>query len=115
MADFQNLQIWQKSMQLTVAVYKLVRLLPKEENYGLSDQMRRASVSIPSNIAEGYSRNSDREFLHFLNIANGSRAELQTQLLLCVQLEYLTEKQISAVKEQCEEIGRMITALRKKL
>ena len=80
--SYQDLLVWQKSVELCVEIYKLVKLLPKEEMYGLSDQMRRAVVSIPSNIAEGYTRKSTNEYLNFLSIANGSRTELETQLLI---------------------------------
>ena len=77
--SFQDLIIWQKAMDLVIEVYNLVKELPKEEQYALSDQMRRAAVSIPSNIAEGQSRNSTKEFIQFLSVAKGSNAELQTQ------------------------------------
>ena len=79
---YKQLIVWQKAMDLTVQIYRLVKLLPKEELYALSDQMRRAAVSIPSNIAEGQSRYSNKEFIQFLNIAKGSNAELFTQLLI---------------------------------
>ena len=75
---FQDLIVWQESMQLAKEIYKLVKLLPSEEQYALSDQMRRAAVSIPSNIAEGQARNSTKEFIQFLYIAKGSNAELLT-------------------------------------
>ena len=74
-------------------IYKLVKFLPKEEKFALSDQMRRAAVSVPSNIAEGYERNSDKEFINFLVIARGSRAELETQLYICVRQGYITQQQ----------------------
>ena len=80
--SYRELIVWQKSMELAEKVYLLVKALPKEETYALSDQMRRAAVSIPSNIAEGHARQSQKEFLQFLCIARGSRAELETQLLL---------------------------------
>ena len=91
---FKDLIVWQKSMALTKEIYVLVKRLPKEELYALSDQMRRAAVSIPSNIAEGQGRTSPKEFAHFLSIANGSKAELETQLLLCVELGYLESQEI---------------------
>ncbi len=95
-------------MQLVTDVYKLVKLLPKEETYALSDQMRRAAVSIPSNIAEGQKRSSDRDFAHFLSLANGSCGELETQLILANRLEMLTMEQVQPVIDQCEEIERML-------
>lgn len=77
--SIQDLIVWQKAMDLVIEVYNLVKELPKEEQYALSDQMIRAAVSIPSNIAEGQSRNSTKEFIQFLSVAKGSNAELQTQ------------------------------------
>ena len=91
-AGYQELKVWQKSMDLAEVVYDLIKLLPKSELYALSDQMRRASVSIPSNIAEGQQRRSSKEFLTFLSVARGSLAELETQLLLCVRLNFLTNE-----------------------
>ena len=81
--NYKDLIVWQKSMSLAVKIYQIVKLLPKEELFVLSDQMRRAVVSIPSNISEGHQRNSSKEFKHFLSIAKGSLGELETQLLLC--------------------------------
>ncbi len=94
MKDHKDLIVWQKSMLLVIEVYKLILFLPKEETYGLSDQMRRAAVSIPSNISEGNSRESKKEFLHFLSIAQGSNAELETQLLICQQLGLIQSEKL---------------------
>ena len=91
-------------MDLTVTVYNLIKLLPKEELYSLSDQMRRAAVSIPSNIAEGHGRGSTKEFLRFLSIAQGSKAELQTQLLICERLNYLDREQTKTSLALTEEV-----------
>ena len=88
MSDYQKLEAWRMAMGLVEEVYKRTRSFPKEELFGLSDQMRRAVVSIPSNIAEGAGRNSDKEFKRFLFIANGSIAELETQLLICEKLDF---------------------------
>ena len=87
MTDYKDLIIWQKSRLLVRTVYILTRKLPEEELFGLTNQVRRAVVSIPSNIAEGFNRGSDKEFIHFLRIAKGSAAEVETQLILCVDLE----------------------------
>jgi len=111
MAGYQELMVWRKSMDLTVETYRLSKKLPKEEKYGLADQMRRASVSMPSNIAEGQDRNSKKEFCNFLYIARGSRAELETQFLICVRVGYLAETEISYALELLKEIGKMLTAL----
>lgn len=112
---YQDLVVWQKSMDLVTEIYRLVLNLPKHENYALSDQMRRAAVSIPSNIAEGQSRKSKKEFLQFLAIAQGSKAELQTQLLICNRLGYATLPEIEKAMQLCEEIGSMIYVLSAKL
>ena len=89
MRTHKELLVWQKSMLLVEEVYRLVKMLPKEETYALSDQMRRAAISIPSNIAEGNARNSPKEFQQFLYISLGSAAELETQLLICQRLGYI--------------------------
>lgn len=81
--SYSELTVWQKSMDMVCVIYSIVKKLPKEELFALSDQIRRAAVSIPSNIAEGQARNSTKEFIQFITIANGSKAELETQLLLC--------------------------------
>lgn len=113
--NYRELVVWQKAMEQAVLVYQMVKKLPKEELYALSDQMRRSAVSVPSNIAEGHSRNSTKEFVQFLSIAKGSNAELQTQCLLCKALGYLPEAELSAVLTQSEEIAKMLNTLTKKL
>ena len=112
---YQDLIVWQKAMDLVDEVYRLARLLPREEMFSLSDQMRRAAVSIPSNIAEGQSRNSTKEFVNFLSIARGSNSELTTQLMICVRLKYLTQFQVEPVLNLSDEVGRMLTGLIGKL
>ena len=107
---YKQLHIWQKAMELTVQIYRIVKLLPKEELYALSYQMRRAAVSIPSNIAEGQSRNNPKEFVHFLNIAKGSNAELFTQLLICERVGYISPENLHTAKELSDDLARMITA-----
>ena len=115
MKTHKELMVWQKAMELVKEVYRLVRLLPKEELYALSDQMRRAVVSIPSNIAEGNARESEKEFLHFLSIAQGSNAEIETQLLICRELGYIQEDNIHLAFKLNEEVSKMLRALIKKL
>jgi four helix bundle protein len=112
---YTDLTVWQKAMDLTAQVYELTKKLPKEEIYSLTSQIRRAAVSIPSNIAEGQARYSRKEYIHFIRIAQGSRAELETQLLLCVKIGYLTDTDISAVLNLLQEVGKMLTALIMKL
>ena len=113
--DFKDLFLWQRAMDLVVEVYDLVKKLPKEELFALSDQIRRAVISIPSNIAEGQGRNSSKEFIHFLSIAKGSKAELETQLLLCVRINYLKELEIEKAMSLVEEVGKMLHSLQKRL
>lgn len=115
MESYRELIVWQRSMVLVEEVYRLIRRLPAEEKYALSDQLRRAVVSIPSNIAEGYGRNAAKEYVRFLNIARGSKYEVETQLLICVRLHYLQEVDIQQALALCEEIGRMLNILIKKL
>jgi len=89
MTGYEKLNVWQESMNLVTKIYKIVKKLPKEEVYSLSDQIRRSAVSIPSNIAEGSSRNSKKEFMQFLYISLGSLCELETQLKICINIGYL--------------------------
>lgn len=114
-SDYKELQVWQKAMDLVVEVYNIIKLLPKEETYGISDQIRRSAVSIPSNIAEGQSRNSAKEFIQFLSIARGSLAELETQLLICIKVNMLSEDNIAEAKKITIEVGKMIKGLMNKL
>ena len=114
-SSYKDLVVWQKAMNLVVLTYRVVKLLPKEENYALSDQMRRAAVSIPSNIAEGQSRNSTKEFANFLSIAKGSNAELQTQCMICVYLSYMTQEQAQPILDLSEEVSKMLSSLIQKL
>jgi len=113
--DFKDLIVWQKAMELVAEVYRLVKELPKEELFALSDQIRRAAISIPSNIAEGQGRNSTKEFIHFLAIAKGSKAELETQLLLCVKINYMNNAEIETAINLIQEVGKMLNALQKSL
>jgi len=102
-------------MQLVKEIYLLTRKLPKEELYGITSQMQRAAVSIPSNIAEGHARTGKKEFSRFLSIASGSKAELQTQLLICVDIGFLSESDIYVSIMLSEEVGKMLSALIQKL
>ena len=111
MQKYEELTVWQKAMELVLEIYGLAKLLPSEELYVLSNQMRRAAVSIPSNIAEGQERSTTRDFIKHLHIAKGSKAELETQLLICVRLQYLTQTQIHSAQVLLAEIGKMLNAL----
>ena len=109
--DYKQLIVWQKAMDLTTEIYSLVKFLPKEETYGLSDQMRRAVVSIPSNIAEGQGRISDKEYVNFLSIARGSLWELSTQIEICERLKYINQNQTSKSINLITEISKMLKSL----
>lgn len=110
---YEELVVWQKAMLLAKKVYCVQKQLPKEEMYGLGDQIRRAVVSIPSNIAEGFGRDTDKEFKHFLSIARGSLFETKTQLQLAENLGYLTID--SEMLALFDEIGRLINGLSRSL
>lgn len=113
--NYRELLVWQKAMDLVEAVYVAVKKLPPEEKFEISAQMRRAAVSVPSNIAEGQGRNSTKDFVNFLSIARGSCAELQTQLLVCERLGYFTSKEIDELLKLSDEINRMLSGLINKL
>ena len=113
--NFKDLNVWQKSMDLVVEVYRLIESLPKIENNVLSNQMRRAAISIPSNIAEGYSRYSDKELLQYLYIAKGSAAELETQLLIAERLGYFSKGEIMNGVNICIDTQKMINAFIKQV
>ena len=113
--SYKDLTVWQKAMDLAAEIYRLVKKLPKDEMYALSNQMRRAAVSIPSNIAEGHARKSTKEFANFLSIAQGSKAELETQVELCKKFGYITEADTLNTIELLSEVGKMLTSLLKKL
>ena len=108
---YKELIVWQKSMDLVESVYSLTKSLPSGERYALTDQIRRAVVSIPSNIAEGHGRQTDKEYKQYLSIAKGSVSEVETQLMICVRLNYLTEQQTESVLVLCDEIRRMLTKI----
>ncbi len=113
--NFKDLLSWQKAMDIVANVYGLVKLFPAEERYALTDQLRRAAISIPSNIAEGQGRNSEKEFVHFLGIAIGSAAEVETQLLAAVRIGYLEECQIQETVSLIYDVIRLIKGLQQKL
>lgn len=109
----KGLIVWQKSIQLVVEIYKLTSTLPVEEKYGLVSQMRRAVVSIPSNIAEGSGRNSTKEYIRFVSISRSSLSELDTQLVICRGLNFISD--LNQVKNLVDEIGKMLHKLNEKL
>lgn len=115
MQDYKNLQVWKKAMMLAKAVLFHTRAFPKEQQYMLVAQMQRAAISVPSNIAEGRTRHSEGEFIYFLNIARGSLAELQTQIMLAAEMNFLTKATEAELLKDTEEVFRMIYGLREKL
>ena len=115
MHQFEKLKIWQKAMDITENVYRVCITLPQEEKFNLTSQMKRCSVSIPSNIAEGSGRNSKNEFAHFLGIANGSTFELITQLMISKRLGLIDEVIITPIIHELVEVSNMNFALQKTL
>jgi len=115
MQSHEDLLVWNKSVKLTVAVYKATENFPTREMYGLSSQMRRAAVSIPSNIAEGRRRGTDADFAHFLRMAHGSSAELETQLLISKLLLFCDEKTCEEIRSQVTEVSKMLHGMIRKL
>lgn len=109
--SFRDLTVWQRAMQLTVAVYRITREFPREELYGLASQIRRSAVSVPSNIAEGQGRLTTGEFRQFLGFARGSNFELQTQLEIARALEFGNPKSLDEAESLSHEAGKMIYAL----
>src|SRR3954471_20106540 len=112
MQGHRDLIAWQKAMELVVDIYVVTKGLPKEETYGLISQMRRAAVSIPSNLAEGHGRSSKREFHQFIGIARGSLLELETQVELSQRLGYFSEPTALRLLAEIAEVGRILTGLR---
>jgi len=115
MKDFRQLKVWEKSHQLALAIYKATKEFPKDELYGLTSQIRRASTSIPTNIAEGCGRNTDAEFARFLQIAMGSASETEYQLLLSHDLGFLNKEQYDKLNIDVTEVKRMLASLLKTL
>ena len=107
----KRLDVWRESMTLATDIYKLTELFPKSEIYGLASQMRRAAVSVPSNIAEGAARRSSKEFSQFLNIAGGSLSELDTQLEIAANLEYLSLEKRQSIDHQVSAIAAKLAGL----
>jgi len=113
--DYRELIVWQKAMDLVERIYRVTAGLPREEVYGLTSQIRRAAISIPSNIAEGQGRHTTRDFLNFLSIAQGSLKEVETQVLIAERLAYINQAQTSKLVSLTEEVGRLISGLRNSL
>ena len=115
MRSFKDLLIWQKSIELVTFVYKVTTKFPKEEKYGLVSQMGRSAISIPSNIAEGHMRTTNRDFRQFISIARGSCAELETQGIIAYKLGYITEDNYQSLMTRTEEMAKMLSSFYSKL
>jgi four helix bundle protein len=113
--SYRDLKVWQKAMDIAEAVHVHTIEFPKQEIYGLTSQLRRAAVSVPSNIAEGHNRDSTKEFLRFLAIAQGSLAELETQLMLASRFQYLSSDILASLLAQADEVGKMLRGLQHSL
>lgn len=116
--SYKDLLIWQKSFEIVISTYRLVKSFPQEELYALTSQIKRAAISIPSNIAEGYGRNTDKSFSHFIDISRGSLYELETQLLIAKELDFIQDinmfnQIISLINEESKMINAFYNTLSK--
>ena len=113
--SYRDLRVWQIGMDIVGQVYEVTRNFPKAEVFGLTSQIQRAAVSVPSNVAEGHARGGTREFLHFITISLGSLAELETQLVIAHRLKYVDNETLGRVLLMCNALGKMLRALQKSL
>jgi four helix bundle protein len=113
--SFKDLVVWQRAVQLSLEIYKLTATFPDLERFGLTNQLRRASVSVASNIAEGYGKSSRGEYLSFLGHARGSNGEIQTQLVISTGLGFGSQESLRRAESLSDEVGRMLVAMMKKL
>jgi len=115
MKNFKELKVWQKGIELVALVYTVTTTFPEEEKYGLSAQMRRAAVSIPSNIAEGHLRKTAKDFKQFLSIARGSCAELETQIIIAHKLGFIQDDYVNKLSSKVEELSKMLSSFYSKI
>ncbi len=115
MKSFKELKVWQKGIELVAMVYKITASIPDEEKYGLRAQMRRAAVSIPSNIAEGHLRKTAKDFRQFLSIARGSCAELETQIIIAHKLGFVQDGDFNKLSPKVEELSKMLSSFYPKI
>ena len=113
--SYEDLIVWQEAINLTQLVYSATQTFPKEERYGLTSQMRRAAVSVPSNVAEGHARETRGEFVQFLGHARGSLAELDTQLILAQKMRFLAPRAAAELRQQVAKVGKLLNGLRRSL
>jgi len=111
METHKDLRVWQQSIEMVTSIYMMTQSFPKEETFGLVSQLRRASVSVPSNIAEGYARGTDKEKLHFLRISSGSMSEVETQLLLGLNLGYIGQEKYNELSEIVTSVWKQLNSL----
>ena len=111
--SFRNLTVWQRSIELTLAIYQLTSRFPDSEKFGLTNQLRRASVSVASNIAEGFGRATKGEYVQFLGHARGSNSEVETQIVISKALGFGTKESLQKAEDLCNEVGRLLGALMK--
>lgn len=115
MRPHEKLDVWKKAIDFVVEVYKATEDWPKEEKFGLTSQVRRASVSVPANISEGAARSSNKEFAYFLSNAQGSASEVETELWIAYRLGYLSEAKLPSLRARHDDIGRMLIGLTRKV
>jgi len=113
--SYKDLIVWKKAIEMVLEIYKIVSIFPSEEKYALTSQIRRSAVSVPSNIAEGHSRQHSSEFRQFIYIALGSLAELDTQLIIAEKLQYIHEEELVLITERIVELRKMLFTIGKKL
>ena len=111
METHKDLRVWQQGIEMVTSIYLMTKSFPKEEVFGLASQLRRASVSVPSNIAEGYARGTDKEKLHFLRISSGSMSEVETQLMLSLNLGYLDQERYNELSETVTSVWKQLNSL----
>ena len=111
METHKDLRVWQQSIEMVTSIYLMTQSFPKEETFGLVSQLRRASVSVPSNIAEGYARGTDKEKLHFLRISSGSMSEVETQLMLSLNLGYIDQEKYNKLSETVTSVWKQLNSL----
>ena len=111
METHKDLRVWQQGIEMVTSIYMMTKAFPKDEVFGLVSQMRRAAVSVPSNIAEGYARGTDREKLHFLRISSGSMSEIETQLMLSLNLGYISQEVYDELSERVTSVWKQLNAL----
>ena len=115
MESYQELEVWQKAINLVTEIYKTTRTFPKEKIYALSSQTQRAAISIPANIAEGWGRNMTKEYIQFLRIARGSLLEVETHMIISKNLNYVNEQILESILQKTKQINKMINSLIKSL